>query len=138
MALKVKALLPVVAATLQVNSVLLVAKRFISMSAAKVATMVEVPALQTEMAVVHLTSALAVMPSKTVLSLPVVAVVPVLLAQVVTVVQGKLVLMALLVLVVIAQDVAPMLAQEAMALALVVETVVTLVVGLQAVAAVLV
>jgi hypothetical protein len=138
MALKVKVLLLDGAATLPVNSTLLQVKPSTSMSAAKVATTVEVPALQTEMAVVRQTSALAEMPSKTVSSLPVVAVVLVRRAQVVTVVLGKLVLVALLVLVVIAQDVAPMPAQVAMALALVVETVVTLVVDLQAVAAVLV
>ena len=95
----------------------------------KMATMVVVPALQTEMAVVRQTSALAEMPSKTVSSLPVVVVVPVLLAQVVTVVLGKLVPMVQQVWRVSAKDATRMQVLAAMARVLVVVTVAALLVG---------
>jgi hypothetical protein len=104
----------------------------------KMATMVVVSVLQTEMAVGHLTSALAEMPSKTVSSLPVVAVVLVRRAQVVTVVQGKLVPMVQQVWLETAKDAAHMLAQVAMAHVQVAETEATQAVDTPAVAVVLV
>jgi hypothetical protein len=99
------------------------------MSVAKAATTVVASVPQTEMAVGHLTSASAVMPSKTVSSLQVVVVVLVRRAQVVTVVPGKLALMALLVWRVPAKDAARMRVQVAMARVLVVVTVAALLVG---------
>ena len=82
--------MPDEAATLRVNSMLHLVKPSTYMSVAKAAITVEELVPQAEMAAALQTSALAVMPSKTVSSLLVVAVVRVLRAQVVTVVPGKL------------------------------------------------